>query len=84
MAVWEDVTLAILADLRSKYSGDGLKSLNDDETAWEASMLDDVGLGMDMYEGGSLAGPVGAHIRARATAQRAAYLYEIQQMMSGE
>ncbi|MFT3728680.1 MAG: hypothetical protein QM759_12720 [Terricaulis sp.] len=84
MAVWEDVILAILADLRVKSSGDGLRQLNDDETAWEASMLNDVGIGMDMYEGGSLAGPVGAHIRARATAHRAAYLFEIQQMMSGE
>jgi hypothetical protein len=84
MAVWEDVILAILADLRRQYGSDGVTKLNDDERAWEASMLDDVGLGMDMYEGGSLAGPVGAHIRARATAQRAAYLYEIQQMTSGE
>jgi hypothetical protein len=40
-------------------------------------MLADVGLGMDYYTGGSIAGPIGAHIRARATAQRAAYLYEI-------
>lgn len=84
MVVWEDEALASLADLRGKFGGEGLKQLNDDETAWERSMLDDVGIGMDMYEGGSLAGPVGAHIRARAVAQRAAYLYEIQQMTEGE
>ena len=84
MAAWEDEVLALLADVRGKLAGDDLKNLNDAETAWETSMLADVGLGMDLYSGGSLSGPVGAHIRARATALHAAYLYEIQQMVSGE
>src|SRR5262249_36650694 len=81
MAAWEDEILAILTDLRARYGGDGLQQLNEDQAAWETSMLADVGLGMDYYSGGSLAGPVGAHIRARATAQRAAFLYEIQRMV---
>lgn len=81
IAAWEDEMNAILADLRGKLGDDNLRNLNDSQSAWDRSMLADVGLGMDYYTGGSIAGPIGAHIRARATAQRAAYLYEIQQMV---
>jgi hypothetical protein len=81
MAVWEDEIVAMLSDLRSKLGGDDLRNLNASEAAWERSMLADVALGMDYYSGGSISGPAGAHIRARAAAQRAAYLYEIQQMV---
>jgi hypothetical protein len=82
IAAWEDEILAMLARLRSKLGGDNLRNLNDSEAAWERSMLADVGLGMDYYAGGSISGPIGAHIRARAAAQRAVYLYEIQQMVN--
>jgi hypothetical protein len=81
MAAWEDEIIAMLADLRGKLDGRDLNNLNDSETAWERSMLADIGLGMDYYAGGTISGPIGAHIRARATAQRAAYLYEMQQMV---
>ena len=81
MAAWENEIMTLLADLRGKLDGDNLRHLNESEDAWERSMLADVGLGMDYYAGGSISGPIGAHIRARATAQRAAYLYEIQQMV---
>jgi uncharacterized protein YecT (DUF1311 family) len=82
IAAWEDEMNAILADLRSKLSGDNLRNLNASQEAWDRSMLADVGLGMDYYTGGSIAGPIGAHIRARATVQRAVYLHEIQQMVN--
>jgi hypothetical protein len=81
IAAWEDEMNAILADLRGKLGENNLRNLNDSQEAWERSMLADVGLGMDYYAGGALSGPIGAHIRARATAQRAAYLNEIQQMV---
>jgi hypothetical protein len=81
MSVWEDEVLALLTDLRGKLSDGDLKNLNDSETAWETSMLADVGLGMDYYSGGSISGPIGAHIRAISTERRAEYLYEIQQMV---
>lgn len=81
IAAWEDEIMAMVAHLRTKLDGDNLRNLNDSETAWETSMMADVGLGMDYYSGGSISGPIGAHIRARAAAQRAAYLYEIQQMV---
>jgi hypothetical protein len=73
---------AILAELRGKLGDDNLRNLNESQDAWDRSMLADVGLGMDYYSGGAIAGPIGAHIRARATEQRAVYLYEIQQMVN--
>jgi len=82
IAAWEDELNAILTDLRGKLGGDHLRNLNDSQNAWDRSMLADVGLGMDYYAGGSISGPIGAHIRARATAQRAEYLYQIQLMVS--
>lgn len=80
IAAWEDEMNAVLAVLRSQLSGRDLANLETSQCAWNESMLADVGLGMDRYEGGSLAGPVGARIRARATAQRAEYLEELRQM----
>ena len=82
MAAWEDEIIAMLAGLRAKLGGNDLKNLNDSETAWETSMLADVGLGMDYYSGGTISGPIGAHIRAISTERRAEYLYEIQHMVS--
>ena len=82
IAAWEDEMNAILADLRSKLGDDNLRNLNDSQDAWDRSMLADVRLGMDYYSGGTIAGPIGARIRARATEQRTVYLYEIQQMVN--
>ena len=76
IAAWEDEMNATLAALRTQLSGRDLANLETSQRAWNTSMLTDVGLGMGRYEGGSLAGPVGAHIRARATAERAQYLEE--------
>ena len=80
IAAWEDELNATLANLRAHLGGRDLANLEASQRAWNDSMLADVGLGMDRYEGGSLAGPVGAHIRARATAQRAEYLEELRGM----
>src|SRR5262245_3232580 len=44
ITVWEDEIIAILEDLRAKLGGNDLHQLNDSETAWETSMLADVGL----------------------------------------
>lgn len=81
IAAWEDEMNAMLASLRSQLGGRDLANLETSQHAWDNSMLADVGLGMDFYEGGSLAGPVGAHIRARGTAERAQYLQELRRMM---
>ncbi len=80
IAAWEDEVNATLAILRANLGGADLAKLEASQRAWNVSMLADVGLGMDRYEGGSLGGPVGAHIRARATAQRAEYLEELRGM----
>lgn len=77
MAAWEDEMLATLTALRAGLSTRDRRNLETSQRAWEVSMLADVGLGMDAYEGGSLAGPMGAHIRARATAQREIYLEDM-------
>jgi hypothetical protein len=61
-----------LARLRPHLDG-----VDASQSAWEASMLADVGVGMDALTGGALAGPVGAHIRARETATRALYLRDL-------
>lgn len=77
IAAWEDEMNATLASLRTQLSGRDLANLEASERAWNSSMLADVGLGMGFYEGGSLAGPSGARIRARATAQRLKFLEEL-------
>lgn len=81
IAAWEDEMNASLAALRDQLGGRDLENLERSQRAWNASMLADVGTAMDLYEGGSLAGPVGAHVRAIATAQRARTLAELQQML---
>ena len=81
MAAWEDEIVVMLADLRGKLGGRDLQNLNDSETAWETSMLADVKLGMDYYAGGTISGPIGAHVRALATAHRAAYLHEMELLL---
>ncbi|MES1157026.1 MAG: lysozyme inhibitor LprI family protein [Alphaproteobacteria bacterium] len=74
IAAWEDEMNDTLTRLRAQLGGRDLDNLNASQQAWETSMLADVGVGMDFFEGGSFSGPVGAHIRARATALRVLYL----------
>ena len=74
IAAWEDEIAAALAELRLKLTSQGLLELAASQRAWQASMLADVALNMDLYPGGSLAGPLAAHVRAEATASRAAFL----------
>lgn len=81
MAAWEDEVAATLADLRAQLTGRNLENLNASQRAWEVSMLADVSVGMDLLEGGSSAGPEGAHIRAQAEAQRGIYLDEIRRLI---
>ena len=84
IAAWEDEMNTTLAAMRSSLPTEDLRRLEASQQAWSASMLADVALGMDHYEGGALAGPVGAEIRARATAQRASYLDRMWRMLGGE
>ncbi len=75
---------AMLAQLRGRLAGRDLANLDASHRAWEASMLAKVTLLMDHYEGGSLAGQVGAHARARAISQRARYLADVLLMVGEE
>jgi uncharacterized protein YecT (DUF1311 family) len=84
IAAWEDEMNASLAFLRAHLHGPDLARLNASQRAWNVSMLKDVGLGMDYYSGGSMAGPIGAHIRAEATAARAIYLDYLKSMVGEE
>lgn len=78
IAAWEDELNFTLAALRARFTGTrALAELDASQRAWERSMIADVGIGMNHYEGGSLAGPVGAHIRALATAHRAMELNQL-------
>lgn len=81
IAAWEDEMNALLASLRSQLGGRDLDNLEQSQRAWNESMLADVGTAMDLYEGGALAGPAGAHVRAIATAQRARTLADLQGML---
>ena len=74
IAAWEDEMQETLARLPAHVDGARWRDIQDSQRAWEASMLADVGLVMDIYRGGSLSGVVGAHARATATAQRALFL----------
>ena len=62
---------ATLAVLRSQLSGRDLVNLEVSQRAWNTSMLADVGLGMDRYQGGSLAGPWAPNSRPRHRRARA-------------
>jgi hypothetical protein len=81
IAAWEDEIEDMLTRLRGALSGRNLSELEASQRAWSASMLADVAAAMDLYEGGSLAGPVGAHMRAQASAYRARYLADLLLML---
>jgi uncharacterized protein YecT (DUF1311 family) len=81
IAAWEDEMNASLAALRAQLGGRDLDNLEHSQQAWQASMLADVGTAMDISEDGSLSGPVGVHVRAIATAQRARTLAELREMV---
>lgn len=76
IAAWEDEMAGILATLRERLGEGGSADLDASQRAWEASMLADVGLNMNYYTGGSLAGPLGAHVRAEAVTDRVLFLVE--------
>lgn len=84
IAAWEDEMEAMLVQLRQRLEGRDRENLDASQQAWETSMLANVRLAMDRYEGGSLAGQVGAHVRARATAQRARDLADVLAMVGEE
>ena len=77
MAAWEDEMTVTLAKLRKQVNA---RDLGASQREWQASMLADVGMGMDIALGGSLEGPVGAHIRARAEARRVQDLEDLAAM----
>jgi uncharacterized protein YecT (DUF1311 family) len=83
IAAWEDEMDSLLEQLRQRLDGRNLENLEASQRAWEASMQADTRAVMDLYEGGSLSGLAGAHVRAHATSQRARYLADLL-MMAGE
>ena len=76
IAAWEDEMAVTLSALRTKLGPSSIAELNASQKAWEASMLADVALNMDLYAGGSLSGPMGARVRADAVASRVIFLEE--------
>ena len=84
IAAWEDEIEAMLVRLRQRLDGRDRANLDASQRAWEAAMLANVRLVMDRYEGGSLSGQVGAHVRARATSQRARDLADVLVMVGEE
>jgi hypothetical protein len=78
---WEkemDVTLAWLRENGPREDVDA------SQHAWEASMLADVSVFMNMYDGGSLAGVVGSEVRADAVITRVLFLEKLRQQIEAE
>lgn len=78
---WEVVMKQSIAWL---YEHGPRKQIEDSQAKWEASMLADIGLYMDMFEGGSMSGEmarIGAEIRADATIERALFLEKFRALL---
>jgi uncharacterized protein YecT (DUF1311 family) len=76
IAAWEDELAVTLAELRLRLSRSEMPELDSAQKGWQSSMLADVRLQSERYAGGSLAGSVGAHVRAEAVARRVVFLEE--------
>jgi len=70
---WEQEMARSLSWLHANGYGE---ALDQNQKAWEASMLSDVGMWMS-DTGGSMSGMLGARIRARQTAQRVLFLEDL-------
>jgi len=75
IAAWEDVMAEQVVRVRTA-NGAAAASIDAAQTAWSASMIADVRMVSDPYEGGSMQGMIAATERARATAARTIWLVQ--------
>ena len=78
---WESEMEVTLAWLRTNGPADNVEA---SQRAWEASMLADVSVYMNLYEGGSLAGLVGSIARAEAVMDRVVFLEKLRRQIDNE
>lgn len=78
---WEGEMQATLVWLRANGPTEDVDA---SQRAWEASMLADVSVYMNTYEGGSLAGLVGSIARAEAVMDRVIFLEKLRQQIGSE
>jgi uncharacterized protein YecT (DUF1311 family) len=77
LAAWEIEMNAALAALRGKLAGRDLDDLERSQSAWRDSMRADAQMAVDSFQGGTGAGRAAAEVQARATAQRALFLAQM-------
>jgi hypothetical protein len=75
---WENEMAVTLAWLRENGPRDDIDA---SQRAWETSMLADVSVYMNMYEGGALAGLVGSIARAEAVMDRVVFLEKLRRQI---
>lgn len=73
IAAWEDVMVELVERVRVA-NGAAAGAIDAAQAAWRASMIADVRMVSDPYDGGSMQGMVAATERARATAARTIWL----------
>lgn len=78
---WESAMAVTLVWLRANGPSDDVDA---SQRAWEASMLADVSVYMNMYEGGSLAGFIGSIARAEAVMDRVIFLEKLRRQIESE
>ncbi len=78
---WESEMKITLAWLREHGPAD---DVDISQRAWETSMLADVGVYMNMYEGGTLSGLVGSIARAEAVMDRVIFLEKLRRQIENE
>lgn len=78
---WESEMKITLAWLREHGPADDVDT---SQRAWETSMLADVGVYMNMYEGGTLSGLVGSIARAEAVMDRVIFLEKLRRQIENE
>lgn len=78
---WESEMKVTIAWLRANGPAD---DVNASQRAWEASMLADVGVYMNMYAGGSIAGLIGSIARAEAVMDRVIFLEKLRRQIEAE
>jgi len=81
IAAWEDEMASDLSALKAKLDLKEAAKLETGQRAWTSSMLADVGFAMDRFAGGSLAGPIGAQLRAQETAERVIFLEQLRALI---
>ena len=78
---WENEMAVTLAWLRVNGPAEDVDA---SQRAWQTSMLADVSVYMNMYEGGTLAGLVGSIARAEAVMDRVVFLEKLRRQIESE